>query len=66
MIKLKRDSLVKQNLLAEAEGQGTAANERDDDEHSLSDFEESKSRVGQKLSDLTTKRVIVAIAGLAL
>ena len=61
LIKLKRDSLAKQNLLAEPEGQGTAANERDDDEHSLSHFEESKSRVGQKLSDLTTKRVIVGV-----
>lgn len=60
LIKLKRDSLAKQSLLAEAEGRDIAASERDD-EHSLSDFEESKSRVGQKLSDLTTKRVIVGV-----
>ena len=54
----KRNSMTKQVDLILA---GTAYEHKAEDEDSLLDFEEPESRVGQKLSDLTTKRVILGI-----
>jgi len=60
LIKLKRDSLVKQSVVGGMDENAVNAYV-EEDEDSLLDFEQSESRVGQKLGDLTTKRVIIGV-----
>jgi class 3 adenylate cyclase len=60
LMKLKRDSLMQQNVIGGMD-ENTANAYIEEDEDSLLDFEQSESRVGQKLGDLTTKRVIIGV-----